>query len=536
MTPVPESDRSPGRLAAPVLLVTPPLLRFNLFAELGVPQIVGYLEAHGVGCSQVDLNVELLYDFLTRPPWPERVLQLHGPRSSATAIWEQHCSGGQLRIPRHDIEAMRSWVESCAELLRLLPGSYRPEQLMSAVERGHPPYEALFEERLFAAATQRPAIIGLTLMSSTQLLPGLILARRIKVQWPDTLVVAGGPWVIAADSILESFLSRAPALDALVVGRAEEPLLKLCEAVRGGGHGLDGVPNLVLREGERIRRTPLVPPAPLDSLPDPSFDGLRLGSYPVPMLPVQSTNRCYWGKCVFCHHDVRSAVPDRRSPRLVVDAMLSARDRYRVPNYFLADCATPLDTMESISEELLARRERLRWSALARADDGYSSGLCRKLRSAGCRALLMGLETVSAAGLQKLRKGITAEMVENAVRRCGEAGIGVYLFVLDYPGNSLAEFERTLDFVLSLSEWIEDFIPARFQLSEVTRVASEPELFSLRRTVRQGEWLDVFDIPYEAPDQIPLDEYNRLVAAYQARASEKRARPRQDPFYLGTLD
>jgi hypothetical protein len=517
------------------LLVTPPLLRWNVFVELGVPQLVGFLERAGVPTRQIDLNVELLYDYLTKPPWPERILAHRAHRCPAPAAWQGYLGGDGLCIPREDITAMRLWAESCDEHFELTDGRFELDSLLAAVGQGHGLYERYYEERLFGRVATPPALAGITFMSSSQLMPGLLLARAMKRHWPSSFVVGGGPWVSTADALLEPFLSRVPELDAVVLRRAEIPLLALHEAL-SGGRPLGSVPGVLVREGGQVRRTPPAPVLALQSLPPPCFDGLDLGRYPVPMVPVQTTSRCSWGRCVFCHHDDRTLAADARTASRVVDDMVRIRDRTGVGSFFFADCETPLDRMAAIAGEVAARRETLRWSALARAEQGYHPELCRTLRQGGCRALLFGLETSSERGLRLLRKGITADTVRRAVRCCGEQRIGAYLFVLDYPGNTVQELRDTLELVLSLAEWVEDFIPSRFQLSEVTQVAREPELLGIRRRPTRGLWLDVFDVPFAGPALVPAAEYARLAADAQQRLFRIRGTPRLDPFYRGTLD
>ncbi|MBI5481528.1 MAG: hypothetical protein HY906_21910, partial [Deltaproteobacteria bacterium] len=148
--------------------------------------------------------------------------------------------------------------------------------------------------------------------------------------------------------------------------------------------------------------------------------------------------------------------------------------------------------------------------------------------------LVFGLETSSERGLKLLRKGITPEMVEHTVRSCAGAGIAPYLFVLDYPSNTAGELRATLEFVVSLAPWVEDMIPTRFQLSEISKVSDEPSLFDLRRTIEPDTWLDPFDVPFSAPGLMPGDTYQALVAEHMARFSAARPHPREDPYLLAS--
>jgi hypothetical protein len=509
-----------------VLLVTPPLLPNNEFPELGAPQIAGYLTDHGVECRQRDLNAEFLFRWLGRSAWLDKIKDSVGGDAARL---------GSARMAEGGIEGVRRWVGNCSRVLNLDSRSYERAAMELAVSRGHPVYDSFFAESLFGAESAAPQVLGLSVMSSSQLLPAMLLAKQAHACWPGTFVVMGGPWVSASRDNLETVMASFPMIDGLVVDRGEIAMLGLARAL-GREAELSRVPNLVLRRGASVVRTPDATAPLLDELGAPNFDGLDLDMLPVRMLPVQTTSRCYWGQCTFCYHDVRSIAPDaRRAARIASDVEL-LRQRYGTNSFFLADCATPIETMSELAELLSARESGVRWSALARADARYSPELCAKLYRGGCRVLLFGLETVSRRGLSLLRKGITPEMVAHTVRCCGDAGLGAYLFLLDFPGNTVEEFRATLEFVVSLAPWVEDFIVSRFQLSEVVTSNGRPELFDVRRTVDATQWLEPFDIPYETRSMMPRAQYQGLVDEHTARFFAVRAKPRRDPFVLGTSE
>jgi radical SAM superfamily enzyme YgiQ (UPF0313 family) len=508
-----------------VLLVTPPLLPLNEFPELGMPQVAGYLLEQGIACEQRDLNAELLYRWLARPPWPERLEREAG----ATAGPE----GGSPRLGASGIEGVRRWVETCGRHLGLDPPRYEVDAVVAAVQRGHPVYEAFFAEELVAPRQAPPKVLGLSVMSSSQLVPSLLLARMARERWPGCAVIVGGPWTTGADSILESALARLPWIDAFVVGRGEAAALAVLRAVAASpGSALEGVPNLVCRSGGRVLRRAVAAPVPLDELPPPSFDGLDLDLLPARLLPVQTATRCHWGQCVFCFHDFRGTPASSRAAARVVADMAHLSRRYGTSSFFFADSATPVATMTAVAGEIAARGERLRWSTLARASWDFTPEVCGRLAASGCRVLLFGLETSSARGLQLLRKGITPAMVEHSVRSCAAAGIAAYLFVLDYPGNTVDELRATLEFVVTLAPWVEDVIPSRFQLSEITEVSDDPGVFDLRRMTERDTWLDPFDVPFAAPGMMPLATYQALVAEHLERFFAARPYPRRDPYLL----
>lgn len=497
-----------------VRLVFPPVLPNNEFPELGMPQIAGTLRDAGIRCAQHDLNVALLFDYLL----DKAASLLELPAKTADQV-----------------HAVRLWTEHCLKKLELSQRGYRVQEVRDAVLAGHPVYEAFFQERFFGRMAPPERVLGLSLMSSEQLVPGLILANMAKAQWPDCFIVVGGPWAGAARHVLPAMLREIPWIDAVVPSRGEQAIVGLVHALRSGAD-LQSVPNLVRRDAQTALPAVLEPPISLAQAATPSFDGLDLNAYPVRMLPVQTTSRCYWGRCVFCYHDDQRIPLTHREATSVVDDLASLQQRYGVDGFFFADCATPLDRMVTIAEEICRRGLSVGWSALVRAEEGYTPEVCRKLRDGGCRVLLFGLESSSPSELARLRKGISPEVVASTVKATGGAGIATYLFVLDYPGHGVEAFEQTLQFVVSLAPWLDDFIVSRFRLSELSRVEAARSAFGIRRTIERDSWLDVFNVPFEAPAVTPCATFDALVDKYvRAFFAARGDRPRRDPFLVGAL-
>jgi anaerobic magnesium-protoporphyrin IX monomethyl ester cyclase len=504
----------------------------NEFPELGMPQITGTLRDAGITCAQHDLNVALLYDYLLDDTWIRRMEKVaSGDRRSSR---DGLAPGFALPLKTADeVHAQRLWTERCVSMLKLAQRGYRVPEVRDAVLAGHPVYDQFFQERFFDRVVRPERVLGLSLMSSEQLVPGLILAKMARTHWPDCFVVVGGPWAGAASHVLAPLLQEIPWIDAVVPGRGEQAIVGLVQALRSGAD-LGSVPNLVCRNANPSQPGVVEPAIPLARAATPSFDGLDLDAYPVKMLPVQTTSRCYWGRCVFCYHDDQRIPLTHREATRVVDDLAVLQQRYGVEGYFFADCATPVDRMVAIAEEIRRRELTVGWSALVRADEGYTPEVCRKLKDGGCRVLLFGLESSSPSELARLRKGISPEVVASTVKATGGAGIATYLFILDYPGHGAEAFEQTLQFVVSMAPWVDDFIVSRFQLSELSRVEEAKKVFGIRRTIARDAWLDVFNVPFEAPAILPRATYEALVDKYvRAFFAARGDRPRRDPFLVG---
>jgi radical SAM superfamily enzyme YgiQ (UPF0313 family) len=100
---------------------------------------------------------------------------------------------------------------------------------------------------------RNPQLIGLDLHWHYQTHDVLETARRIKQANPDTAIVLGGyTATIYADAILKAH----PAVDFIIRGEAEKPLLQLLQALKDGTN-LETVANLTYRKNGGIRQNPI---------------------------------------------------------------------------------------------------------------------------------------------------------------------------------------------------------------------------------------------------------------------------------------
>lgn len=125
---------------------------------------------------------------------------------------------------------------------RLLEVGHRVRGLNAPMERAFDPG---FSLEAWLAARPAADLVLLDLHWAEHALGVVDAAPRIRRRWPGATLVAGG---LTATRFPRELLALAPALDAVVVGDAEGPLLSLAEALESGAPW-EGTPNLVIQGG-----------------------------------------------------------------------------------------------------------------------------------------------------------------------------------------------------------------------------------------------------------------------------------------------
>ena len=185
-------------------------------------------------------------------------------------------------------------------------------------------------------------------------------------------------------------------------------------------------------------------PVSLAGLPVPDRSLIRGARY-APIHTVQATRGCP-NTCSFC--SITSFFHQRFRARPVEEVV----DELRQLGRHLLFMDDNLTANRGYAEELFRRMAPLRkqWFSQCSIRIAYDDRLLEAAAASGCRGLFIGLESLSQDNLAQWHKKTNrAAEFEWAIRRIHEHGIGVVPgIVLGYDGDTLATFDRTLEFLL----------------------------------------------------------------------------------------
>jgi len=181
----------------------------------------------------------------------------------------------------------------------------------------------------------------------------------------------------------------------------------------------------------------------MGSAPAPRRDLLRRDRYLVPDT-VQATRGCCHN-CSFCSVSAFFGRRIRcRSPAAVAAEVRS------LPGSLIAFVDDNITTMPSYARDLFERLVGAgkKWLGQASTAVLENSELIRLAARSGCKALFVGLETLSDAALEQVNKGFNVvARFKDTVERLHDAGIGVVgAFMFGFDGEDESVFERTARF------------------------------------------------------------------------------------------
>lgn len=515
-----------------VMLLFPPNWTPSM-PHLALPTLTAYLRAHGVTVLQRDLNVEIFDEILTRRYLKQTIVRLrhdYGPTASKKPPKRVHPRQEQIlwalqEGPRlaEKVQAAKQVVKSeaffdgetslgafeiiiqCLEIASLpfYPATLNLQTYISAYpvdssagllvavkDPYHNIFLDLFRQGLLQdVKREQPDVVGISIPSMPQMLAGMTLGYLLKHESKVNCHVAvGGPHI----SMLREELPKVPEIfslfDSAVVFDGEVPLLKLVEAVTGDGD-LTAVPNLIYKDGDRIRVNERQPQVKIQDLPLPDFDGLPLERYLAPqlVLPLLTARGCYFGKCAFCNvgYGEPEAFSQLKAEQLAAQ-MLALHEKYGTVHIFFADEAITPRNLQHLSPLLEQLGGPIQWGSCARFEKVISEELLQSMRRGGCRMLLWGLETASEPMIQQMVKGIQRADMSRILQESAAAGIWNHtFFFFGFPGETLSDAQETVNFLYQHKYAIHSAALGTFLLERYSPAQRFPETYKIKRIIEE---------------------------------------------------
>jgi len=262
----------------------------------------------------------------------------------------------------------------------------------------------------------------------------LALAREA---CPQALLVTGGPH---PTHLAEEVFRECPALDAIVKGEGEFPVLEILQRL-AAGEAWQTAPGLLLRGGETATA---LPPKDLDVLgipaehheadffEDPSALGYLITSRGCPATCTFCNTPEFWGSSIRF-----------RSPASVLRELALLRAQHGLTYFSFRD--DTFTTKKSRILELMAGIQASGlhplWNCQSRVNLVDEERLVA-MKRAGCEFMQFGVEHGSERVLQLLDKGTKLSQIRDAlglVRKVG-MNLGIYL-ITGIPGESWEDVE-----------------------------------------------------------------------------------------------
>ena len=318
-----------------------------------------------------------------------------------------------------------------------------------------------FDERiqdfdyLFSLLKKRPALAGISTMTSYQIKRAVNIASLIRRYFPAILLAWGGvhPTMCPAQT-LESELA-----DFVIKGEGEETLWELVRQIKSGQNkDFSLIQGLAWKKNGQIIENDNRQFLDINSLPFPYSGkaGVLLNTYlntktSRESIAIQTSRGCSF-HCSFCYNNFFSKSTSRIKSREKLDEELGELKRRGVGEVIFMDDNLGASRRHIYDLCALTEKYGIKWSGGMRIDiiDG---DLVKKLETSGCRYLFFGVESIDKNVLDSIHKHINLEQLARAIGLMSKSSIDtVYSFMNGFPQEGRDCLNEQIGFIDKLLE------------------------------------------------------------------------------------
>ncbi|MBU7031701.1 MAG: radical SAM protein [Theionarchaea archaeon] len=321
------------------------------------------------------------------------------------------------------------------------------------------------------------------------------VAAITREESPSSLIITGGHHSLSRDLLDFS--------DYVVKGEGEITFQRLLSSIETGKD-----PSTIPGLSSQVFNTPQGPPADITTLRAPEYGEIELRCYH-PNEGCMVTSRGCPFSCVFCTHPFGYTWRGRLPAQVVAEAedLISrgARSLHILDDLFTWDHSRVLAICEGFNSL------QVPWDLPnGTRVDTVNRSLLTTMAESGCTRILYGIESGVPHILKLIKKQITLESIEKAIKMTKDAGIEVEgLFMIGNPGDTYETIKNSVEFAKNLD------IKGHFSLA-----TPYPGTEFWKWVEVHGRFLPV---PYAMFEQVPVfetDEFSsedRLSALHWAR-------------------
>ena len=312
--------------------------------------------------------------------------------------------------------------------------------------------ELLYDEFVSLILSLDSDLLGFSIQNTSALFT-LEVIKRIKAKEPSKKIILGGPncYNISADNDcfrlhhdLQNFS------DIIVIGEGESILLNVVRNLENK-LPLDECKGIVVKKKEKWHFTGYAQPIiDIDNFPFPDFSLFNINAYTdKSALPILTSRGCVM-KCVFCT-DTHFWMPYRyRSSNNVIMEMEENLEKYKNHSFSFNDSLIngSYSALLNTCNLIIKKNISIHWGGNFRIDKRVDLIMLKKMKTAGCEYINIGIESASNRVLKLMRKGFTIEDVENFINTCNKAGIRIIAnWIIGFPGEEDEDFMATVEFI-----------------------------------------------------------------------------------------
>lgn len=294
-------------------------------------------------------------------------------------------------------------------------------------------------------------ITSITTASILQDMKAFDIAKTLN---PNIITIAQGAFFFTCDPE-DMPLSQYKDLDIAIFGEPETIIVNLLETLNNKTD-LSSVDGLLFQHEGVFKKTNI--PAfieDLDTFPFPDRSKMNNNVYirpdtGKPQATIQVSRGCPQ-QCTYCLTPIISGSRyRRRSVGNVIAEITECVEKFKITDFFFRADTFNIDRnwVLKFCHMIKEANLKINWVANSRVTP-LDDQMLLAMKDAGCWLIALGIESGSQKTLDRIKKNITIEQVNNAVSLIKKHKISIYgFFMIGFYWETKADIEKTIDFAL----------------------------------------------------------------------------------------
>jgi len=341
---------------------------------------------------------------------------------------------------------------------------------------GFHPLSFIIDREIMKMNFRKHDLVGLSIMSSIDLVPSLVIAKRIK-KLHNIPIVLGGEFIIRFHQTIN--LRKSRFIDYLVTSSGEKPLVEILKLLNNKT-SIDKVPSIKYYADGKVIHNQAAPDIEINKIPPPAYPENIMNKIKAAGEDEYNTNFGFPyilikgcpNNCMFCSlGGQKCEYKDLDIARRELEEIRKTYDfnRFRIiassinanPQYLEKFC----DKINGLG---------LKWYCSATPSLNYT--LLEKMKKSGCFRVQYGIESASTRLFYSMGKQPAYEQMEACLRDTFKAGIGIDpTFIIGYPHETMDDINQTLKFILNNKKTMPKVYLFKFCLRLNTRMYENQE-------------------------------------------------------------
>lgn len=243
------------------------------------------------------------------------------------------------------------------------------------------------------------------------------------------------------------------------------------------------------------------------------------------VLPLKTSNTCYYKQCSFCSH-----YTNQKYQEYFVESIQKTLKKNKAKHYFIIDDMIHSKRLLELSD--LFKKYKINWACQLKPTKNFTKEVMQELKKSGLKFVMWGVESGNDRVLNLMKKNTKTEDMALILKNSKESGVINTVYIMfGFPSETKKEFLDTINFLKKNEENIDLVLSSVFGLQKRSKVYEEPKKFCINKIFEEPRTLLDPKISYEITTGLTTKEAAKLRKSYLKTLDKINKFPRKTNFF-----